>query len=55
MPSEALSVIEAKITVKKDKLSIEVSGGNAGGVKAIADELLALTEDRNRRCKQMKG
>lgn len=55
MSNEALSVIEAKITVKMDELSSFVAADDAEKVKEIADELIILVADRNNKCKGLKG
>ena len=54
MSNEALSVIEAKITVKVDELSSMVSTDDTEKVKEIADELVLLVADRNKKCKALK-
>lgn len=54
MSNDALSVIEAKITVKMDELSAAVSADDAAKAKEIADELVILVGDRNRKCKALK-
>lgn len=53
MSNEALSVIEAKITVKFDEFANEV---NAGGsrVTDLADELVVLVKERNNKCRVLK-
>lgn len=54
MSNDALSVIEAKITVKMDELSSAVGADDAAKAKEIADELVILVGDRNRKCKVLK-
>ena len=54
MSNEALSVIEAKITVKVDEFSSAVSEDEAEKAKEIADEIVILVADRNRKCKALK-
>lgn len=54
MSNEALSVIEAKITVKMDELSGAVSSDDAEKAKEIADEIILLVGDRNKKCKVLK-
>lgn len=54
MSNDALSVIEAKITVKMDELSSSVGADDAEKVKDIANELLILVGDRNKKCKALK-
>lgn len=51
---EALSVIEAKMTVKMDEFGNAVSADNAEQAKDIADELVILAKDRNEKCKALK-
>lgn len=53
--NDALSVVEAKITVKIDELSNAIGADNAGAIKEIADELIDVIGDRNIRCKALKG
>ena len=54
MSSEALSVIEAKITAKLDELSSAVGADDAEKVRKIADEIVILVADRNKKCKAMR-
>ena len=54
MSNEALSLIEAKITVKVDELSTAVDAENIEKAKEIADEIVILISDRNKRCKALK-
>ncbi len=54
MSNEALSVIEAKITLKMDELSSAVATDDAEKAKEIADELVILVGDRNKKCKVLK-
>lgn len=54
MSNEALSVIEAKITVKVDELSSAVVADDAEKAKEIADEIIILVGDRNKKCKALK-
>lgn len=53
MSNDALSIIEAKITVKFDEFANEV---NAGGsrVTDLADELVVLVKERNNKCRVLK-
>lgn len=55
MSDEALSVIEAKITVKVDEFSSSVVADDAEKSKTIADELIILIGERNHKCKLLKG
>lgn len=54
MSNDALSVIEAKITVKMDELSSAVGADDAAKAKEIADELVILVGDRNKKCRALK-
>ena len=54
MSNEALSVIEAKITVKMDELSNVVLSDNASKAQTLASELLILIMDKNTKCKELK-
>ena len=54
MSNEALSVIEAKITVKMDEFASAVIEDDAEKVKEIADEIVILVGDRNKKCKVLK-
>ena len=54
MSNEALSVIEAKITVKMDEFTSAVNADDAEKVKEIADEIVILISDRNKKCKTVK-
>lgn len=54
MSNEALSVIEAKITVKLDELSSAVGADDMEKAKEIADEIVILIGDRNKKCKMLK-
>lgn len=53
MSNDALAGVESQITLKFYELSEAVSGG-ADNVKNIADELVILIGDRNKKCKVMK-
>lgn len=52
--SAALSVIEAKITVKVDEFASAVGADDAEKAKEIADEIVILVGDRNKKCKALK-
>lgn len=54
MSNEALSVIEAKITVKVDEFSSSVGANDAIKAKEIADEIVLLVGDRNKKCRVLK-
>lgn len=54
MSNEALSMIEAKITVKVDELASAVGADDAEKAKEIADEIVILVGDRNKKCKILK-
>lgn len=53
MSNEALSGIESQITLKFDEFSTAVTSG-ADTVGSIADALVILLGDRNRKCKLLK-
>ena len=53
MSNDALAGVESQITLNFNELSEAVSGG-ADNVKNIADELVVLIGDRNRKCKLLK-
>ena len=53
MSNDALAGVESQITLKFNELSEAVSGG-ADNVKNIADELVVLIGDRNKKCKALK-
>lgn len=54
MSNDALSVIEAKITVKVDEFSSAVGADDAEKAKEVADEIVILVADRNKKCKAVK-
>ena len=54
MSNDALSVIEAKITEKVDEFSSAVGADDAEKAKALADEIVILVADRNKKCKALK-
>ena len=54
MSDESLSIIEAKITVKADEFSSAVGADDAEKVKELADELIILVGERNKKCKALK-
>lgn len=54
MSNDALAVIEAGITVKMGELASAVGADDAEKVKEIADEIVILVGDRNRKCKVLK-
>lgn len=54
MSNEALSVIDAKITVKMDEFTSAVGADDAEKTKEISDEIVILVGDRNKRCKLLK-
>lgn len=53
MSNDALAGIESQITLKFNELSNAVAGG-ADNIGAVADELVVLIGDRNRKCKLLK-
>lgn len=54
MSNEALSAIEAKITVKLDELSAAVADDDPIKTKEFAREIVALVNDRNAKCRELK-
>lgn len=54
MSSDGLSAIEAQITAKISELSSAVGADDAEKVKEIADEIVILVGDRNKKCKNLK-
>ncbi|MBO7399178.1 MAG: hypothetical protein J6V10_08790 [Clostridia bacterium] len=54
MSNGALSLIEAKITVKMDEFATAVNDDNLDKAKELADEIVLLAGDRNRKCKALK-
>lgn len=54
MSNEALSVTEAKITVKLDELKAATAADDAEKTKAAAGELILLIKERNAKCKALK-
>lgn len=54
MSNEALSVTEAKITVKLDELKAAAAADDAEKTKAAAGELILLIKERNAKCKALK-
>ena len=54
MSNESLSVIEEKITVKVDEFTSAVEMDDIGKATIIAEEIVVLVTDRNKKCKVMK-
>lgn len=54
MSNESLSVIESKITLKVDEFSSAVGADDTEKAKEIADEIVILVGDRNKKCKALK-
>ena len=54
MSNEALSVTEAKITVKLDELKAAAAADDAEKVKTAAEDLMLLIKERNTKCKALK-
>lgn len=52
--NNALASIESEITAKFEKMTEKVAGGNAELVGELAEELVVLIGDRNKKCKVMK-
>lgn len=54
MSNEALSVTEAKITVKLNELKAAAAADDAEKTKTAAEELMLLIKERNAKCKALK-
>lgn len=54
MSSEALAGAESQITLKFNSLTQAVEAGDDESVRTMADELLVLIADRNKKCKLLK-
>lgn len=54
MSNEALSVTEAKITIKRNELKTAAAADDAEKVKAAAEELILLIKERNAKCRALK-
>ena len=54
MSNEALSVVEAKITVKLNELKAAAAADDAETVKSAAKEAVLLIKERNAKCKVLK-
>lgn len=54
MSHDALASVESEITIKFAKLSEAVASEDAENVKAIAEEVVLLVGNRNRKCKILK-
>ena len=54
MSNEALSVTEAKITVKLDELKAAAAADDAEKTKTAAEDLMLLIKERNTKCKALK-
>lgn len=54
MSNETLSVIEAKITLKVDEFSSAINADEVEKAKEIADEIVCLVGERNKKCKVLK-
>ena len=54
MSNSALASVESEITIKFAKLSDAVAADSAESVADIADELIILLGDRNKKCKLLK-
>ena len=53
MSNDALAGVESQITLKFNEFSGAVSGG-AENIGTLADELVVLIGDRNKKCKLLK-
>ena len=54
MSHDALSSVESQITVKFAELSEAVKTDDANKVTEIANEIIILVGDRNKKCKLLK-
>ncbi len=54
MSNEALSAIEAKMTLKVYEFSTAVGADDVEKTKEIADEIVILVGDRNKKCRMLK-
>lgn len=54
MSAEALSVIEAEMAVKAEEFYAAVGADDAEKAKEIADEIVVLAAERNKKCKLLK-
>ena len=54
MSNDALSSVESQITIKFAELSEAVKTGNTDDTAKLANELLILVGDRNKKCKLLK-
>ncbi len=54
MSNDALALVESQITVKFAELSDAVKADNAEKVAEIANEVVILIGNRNKRCKLLK-
>ena len=54
MSSNALANVESQITVAFSELTEAITEGNAEAVKKLANELVILINDRNKKCKLLK-
>lgn len=54
MSSDALSHIEKKISEQMELLTKAVADGNEEAIATVAEEIVALIGDRNRKCKVLK-
>lgn len=55
MSNDALSSIEAEITAKMEELAGAVMANETDQAKVLADGLVTLVGDRNRKCRALKG
>lgn len=54
LSSSALDSVESEITIKFSKLSDAVSSDNSEVVAELADDLVILIGERNKKCKLLK-
>ena len=54
MSNDALALVESQITVKFEELSEAVKTDDANKAMEIANEIIILVGDRNKKCKLLK-
>lgn len=55
MSNDALAPVESQITIKFTAFSDAVNADDENTAKTVADELVILISDRNKKCKLLKG
>ena len=54
MSHDALAGVESQITIQMVKLTAAVGDGNDEAVASLAEEVVILVGDRNKKCKLLK-